>query len=109
MSVHHGGPNIPVPQQLLDSSNVITRLEQMGRKGVAEGVTGGALGDAGSDYGVTYCALYRPRMQMVSNPLAGGPVPAGPDRRKDPLAGPIASGARKLRELLPHAEGRAGA
>src|SRR5258708_6285497 len=46
VGVNHRGLHAPVPQELLDCSDVVTAHEEMSRKGVAEGMAGRVLGDA---------------------------------------------------------------
>jgi len=46
MRVDHGCADIVVAQELLDRSDVVPIVQQMGGEGVAEGVTAYALGDA---------------------------------------------------------------
>jgi len=47
MRIDHGRLDIGVPQKLLHGTNVVTGLEQMGGKAVAEGVWANAFGDTG--------------------------------------------------------------
>ena len=43
VGVDHGGGHVAVAQKLLDSSNVVARLEEVGGEAVPEGVAGGWL------------------------------------------------------------------
>jgi len=46
VGVDHRRPHVLVPQQFLDGPDVVPGLEQVGGKGVPQGVRGHALGDA---------------------------------------------------------------
>src|SRR5262245_29455899 len=52
VGVDHGRAHVPVPQELLDGADILAVLEQVGGEGVAQGVTGGGLGDARTADGV---------------------------------------------------------
>jgi hypothetical protein len=71
-------------------------FQEMGGKGVAEGVAGGALGDAGSADGGSHGSLYDRFMQMVAADLVGRWVSVGAGCREDPLPGPLPAGAGVL-------------
>jgi hypothetical protein len=47
MSVNHCGAHILMPQQFLNSTDVITGLQQVSRKAVAEGMAATGLMDVG--------------------------------------------------------------
>jgi hypothetical protein len=46
VGVDHGGGHVAVAEELLDGADVGAVFQQVGGEGVAEGVAGGALGDA---------------------------------------------------------------
>jgi hypothetical protein len=46
MGVDHGGPDIAVPQHLLDRPDIAIGLEQMTGRAMAEGVRCGPLGNS---------------------------------------------------------------
>jgi hypothetical protein len=47
VGVDHGGADVFMPEEFLDGADIIAGLEQMGCKGVAQGVAGDALLEAG--------------------------------------------------------------
>ena len=69
VGVDHGGLDILVAEQVLDGADVVAVLEQVGGEGVAQGVAGDALVDAGQASGA------------MNGPLqaAGADVVAGTD------------------------------
>ena len=47
MQVDHGGGQVPVAHEHLDSADIVTGLQQMGGKAVAEGMDAGTFPDSG--------------------------------------------------------------
>ena len=47
VSIDHGGADILVAEQFLNSADVVSALEQMSGKAMAKGVAGDALFDSG--------------------------------------------------------------
>src|SRR5437016_9516608 len=60
----------------------------MGRERVAQSMARGALGDAGSTYGVLHSSLDGGRVNVMAPPLGAGLMGVGPRRRKTPIATP---------------------
>ena len=46
VGVDHGGADILMPEQFLNGTNIVAVLEEMGCKGMTEGVAGDAFSDA---------------------------------------------------------------
>src|ERR1700685_4403680 len=82
MGVNHGGCQIGVPQQFLDGTNVLPRLEKMRREAVAEGVTTGGLQDARFVNRSLDRPLHDLLVLMMSGRSAGVRIPAQLRRRK---------------------------
>ena len=74
MRIDHRCLDAAVTQQLLHGANVVTRLEQVCRKRVAQRVTTGRFGDATHPQGFLEGALYHRLVQMVATPLTGRPI-----------------------------------
>ena len=53
LGVDPSGPNVTVPQQLLDRPDIVIGLEQMTGEAMAEGVRYGPLGYPGLSYGLS--------------------------------------------------------
>ena len=82
-------------EQLLNRANVVTAFQQVGGEGMAEGVEGGALRDAGAAGCGGYGALNHSLVQMVSHQLAGfGLMESG--RGEEKLPGELTRGRRGL-------------
>ena len=75
MGVDHGGAHILVAEKLLDCSDVIAILKQVGRKGVAESVAARRLGYPGSSASLLYSLLQNRLVEMV--PLSNARSPVG--------------------------------
>ena len=45
VGIDHGGANVFVAEEFLHGANIVPRFEEMGGKGMAEGVTGDAFGE----------------------------------------------------------------
>ena len=96
VGVDHRGADVAVAQQLLDGSDVVAALQQVGGEGVAERVTGCRFGDARPANGFFHLALYDGGVQVVTATGAGvlGNVEAAGG--KDPLPGPLGRGLAVL-------------
>jgi hypothetical protein len=77
-----------VAQQLPQDADVRAILEQMRRKGVPEGMTGGTLGDARRPHRIPDCSLRDRLVQMVASHLAAPFVHVRPRGLEHPLPGP---------------------
>jgi hypothetical protein len=67
MRVDHGCADIVVAQELLDRSDVVPIVQQMGGEGVAEGVAAHALGDTRAEGGDPDRALQDRFVQMMTD------------------------------------------
>lgn len=74
VSVDHRRPHVLMAEQLLNGADVVTGLEKVGGKGVAEGVTGDALEQANLLSGPANGALQGRGIEMMATffPLAAG-------------------------------------
>src|SRR5437773_458463 len=68
----------------------------MGRERVAQSMARGALGDAGSTYGVLHSSLDGGRVNVMAPPLGAGLMGVGPRRRKHPLSRPLGGRTGRL-------------
>jgi len=66
MEVNHGGGNIRVAEQVLDSSDVDAAFEKVGGERMAHGVAGGGLGEPGLAHGFLELALHGDFVDVVS-------------------------------------------
>lgn len=71
MGLDHRGAHVLVAQELLDRADVLAPLQQVGRKGMAEGVAAGLLGDSCLGYGSLHRLLHHARIQVVAALGAG--------------------------------------
>ena len=76
-------------EELLDGADVVAGLEQVGGEGVAEGVAGGVLGDAGAPDGLLHGALDDGRVDVVTALVAGAAVGPAALLGEDPLPAPL--------------------
>ena len=95
VGVDHGGGDVAVAEELLDSANVVAGLEEVGGEGVAEGVAAGRLGDFGGLAGRVEGTLEHGFVQVVAPQLAAR-VAVVARGRKDPLPGPFTLGEGKF-------------
>jgi hypothetical protein len=72
VSVDHGGADVVVAQELLDRSDVMAILQQMGGEGVPECVAAHALGDARSKGGGPDGTLEDGFVKVMTSAFAGG-------------------------------------
>jgi hypothetical protein len=75
-----------MPQQFVDRSNVIPRLEQVRRKRVSQRMAGGGAGNARSPGGVLDSALQDGLVQVMPPPFACLLIHVEPGRGLDPLS-----------------------
>ena len=96
MCVDHSRRQVFVPKERLDRTNVTTRLEEVSRKRVAEGVAGGPLGNAGRQHGSADGLLDHGLVQVVPASLPRFAVLVEPGGGEHPLPGPRAAGGWEL-------------
>ncbi len=70
MRIDHGRLYAAVAQDLLDRPDVVAALQKVGREGVAQGVAGGVLEDAGRTAGVVKGSLYAPFVKVMAPAFA---------------------------------------
>jgi hypothetical protein len=66
VGVDHGGAHILMAKELLDRSDVLSPFQQVGRKGVAEGVATSGLAHSGFKHGTFHGFLHHARIQMMT-------------------------------------------
>ena len=66
MGVDHGGFNILMTEQFLDSADIVAVLEQMGSEGVAKGVRGDGFVNFYELSGLANCLLQNCLIQMMT-------------------------------------------
>ena len=95
VGVDHGGLDVLVAEELLDRADVVVVLQQVGGEGVAEGVAGHALVEAGGTWRLTDSALQAAFVEVMAPRLAGAGVSrelrGGEDVLPDPFAGRVAT------------------
>src|SRR5712671_942540 len=62
--VNHGSRDVAMAEQLLHGANIVARLQQVGRKRVAERMTAGGLRNARGSHGLLERALHDGLVQM---------------------------------------------
>lgn len=92
MGVNLGGFDVAVAEQVLDGPDVGAGFEQMGGKGMAEGVAGSGFGQAGLDDGLVDRPLEQGLVHVVAALLAGVGVFPAAGLREHPLPRPILTG-----------------
>jgi len=85
-----------VTEQLLDGSDVVAVLQQVGRERVAESVARSALRDGRPLESLPHGALEDGFVQVVAPVLAGGALHVHAGGGEHPLPGPLAAGVRVL-------------
>jgi len=78
MRVNHRRPDIAVPQQFLDGSNVVSIFDQVGREGVAKGVASDPLGQASFDNRLANSSLYQGLIHAMASLLPSLREPSWP-------------------------------
>jgi hypothetical protein len=96
VGVEHRRRQVAVPEQLLDSTNVLACFQKVCREGVTECVAGDALIQAGSDGRFTHGPLEDGFMKVVATALAGDRFEVKARGGEDPLPDPFMRGARVL-------------
>ena len=96
MGINHRGFHILVPEQLLHGSNVVSVLQQMGRKRMTERVARRRLGNAGPAGRVPDRFLNNRFVQVVSMSETRSGIEVMGGSGKHPLPGPLAVGIRVL-------------
>jgi hypothetical protein len=94
--VDHSHADVIVTQQLLDGADVAAIFEEMRRKGVAEGVTGGSLGETRPTNGFGDSALHHRLVEVMPAALGRHAVDVDPGGREDPVPCPRPSTATSL-------------
>ncbi len=74
MGVNHRRTDVHVPEQFLNSSDVIAIFKQMGGKGMAQGVRAGRLCDAGLEPRIFDGLLEDRFVEVVPPPFSCHPV-----------------------------------
>ena len=89
MGIDHCGAHVLMAQQLLDRSDVLPTLQQVGGKGVPKRMAAGGLGHSGLSHRPLHRLLHHARIDMV--PALGACFPVVPTGllREDPLPGPF--------------------
>ena len=72
MGVDHGGAHVLMSQQLLDRADVLAPFQQVGRKGVAEGVAAGRLRESRLGHGPLHRLLHQVRICQAHSRSALG-------------------------------------
>ena len=83
-------------QEFLDRADVVAVFEQVSREGMAKGMWGGVLADAGSARGDRDRALDGTFVEVMAAQLAGIGVQVTSGRGKEPLPRPFARRTRVL-------------
>ena len=91
VGVDHGSGDVAVTEELLDGSDVVAGLEEMGGEAVPEGVAGGGFRELGGPAGGMECALEDGFVEMVPSEFALG-VAVVACGGEDPLPRPFALG-----------------
>ncbi len=89
MGVDHGRADVLVTQEFLDCSDVVSILQEMRRKGVAQGVGARRLGDTRPANRLFDGPLDRGFVEVVPPPVAGLAVHVPTRRGEDPLPRPF--------------------
>lgn len=86
--VDHRRTHVTVSQQLLDAADVDARLQQVRRKGMAQGMRGDVFVNAGSGGSATDCATHRLSVHVVSGSNAGSRIDGKVRSGEDPMPWP---------------------
>jgi len=89
MGIDHGGPYVAVAEELLDRADVLPLLQQVGGKGVPEGVAAGRLADTRCLHRPSYRFLHQGGIQVVTPFLLGPGISPAVVLRKEPLSAPF--------------------
>src|SRR5262245_36419256 len=85
MRVDHRRRDVLVPEELLDGSDVVSVLQQMGGERMPERVAGRSLGQRRRRNGLFHRALQDHLVQMVPTALPGLAIDVGPRGWEYPL------------------------
>ena len=96
MGIDHGGFDVFVAKQFLNSTNVVAILQEMGGKGVAEGVGGNRFGYFRKAGGLLNSSLQIGLIQMVAPFDTADRINREHRRRKDILPGKFTVGVQVL-------------
>jgi hypothetical protein len=103
MGVDHRGPHILVAQQLLDGVDVLAPLQQMGGKGMAEGMAAGGLGDPCSCHSLLHGPLHQGGIDGMAPLKATAGIPPAILLGEHPRPAPVAIGVGVCpRQFLRH-------
>src|SRR5690606_16985430 len=94
VGVDHGRTDIGVTEQLLNSANVVTRLEQVGCERMPERVAARRLSDSRAPNSAMHRSLQCRLVHVVTSPFTCNRVAVGARGRKHPLPSPVAWGVR---------------
>ena len=89
MSVNHSRADVFVPEEFLDSANVLARLQQMRGKSMPKSVAANMLYHPGRPGCFLDCALKNRFMYMMPSFFAGSRVLPPVLLREDPLPAPV--------------------
>ena len=93
MGVGHSGLEVFVAEELLDSTDVCSVLQEMGGEGAAECMARRMFRDLRSGHGQPNGPLKDGRITVVTTLLPSGAVSPPPALRKDPLPAQVGGGA----------------
>lgn len=96
VAVNHGSPNIVMPEQFLDSSNIVARFQQVSGETVAEAVACCGFRNPTMSDGFLHCLLHDRFVQMMAPPYMQVFINVAARCREYPLPSPLASGVRIL-------------
>src|SRR5262245_31686495 len=87
-----GRADVTVPEQLLDSADVLAGLQEVGGERMPERVARGPLRDPGAAHGVLDGTLQHRLVKMMAPPLVGRALHVDARRREHRLPPPLAPG-----------------
>ena len=89
MRVDHGRLQVAVAHWLLDRTNVLAALQQVGSEGMSQGVAAGGFADASSQHRPVHRSLDQARIQVVAALFTGGWILPSLELWKHPLPVPL--------------------
>jgi len=92
MSVDHGGLDVAVAKQLLDGTDIVAALEEMGGERMPEGMATDGFGYSGSAFSVVDSALHDARIHVIAALSAGMVIFPAMLLGENPLPRPILAG-----------------
>src|SRR5580692_10239083 len=96
VGVDHGRADVLVTEELLDRTNVVTALQQVGRERMTQSVRARGLRNPSGADGRTHGPLDHGLVQVVAAALADLAIDVGTGRGEDPLPRPFTRGGRVL-------------